>query len=278
MQNIQSFYPENRSHHDVNEWFSYPDALTGIEGLIHPNSGGHVQKNEKDMNILSFSLIVWRECNANDFHTTPLHVFCAIRENYDDWYKSNEKFQPLSAYSLSAYLNAAENRAVLAHAERQTNRSWDDLQAIAQQLLPPVRIQDDVLGELVFQYNTNWYEGFTTWLEKRIIIHLELPEGGRSTVKNIVHVKSLLADQAGWTRQCFDFAAKKLLKLKNAHWLESGEQPLTDAAFISQLEVESITVTTTGRFIFWCKDGGMFGDHTISVHGSLKSGFKNAAF
>lgn len=278
MKNIQSFYPENRSRHDVNECFSYPDILTEIEGLIHPKSRGHVHKNEKGLNILSFSLIVWREFNSTDFHTKPLIVFCSIRENYDTWYKTLEKFQPLSPYSLSAFLNTDEDRAVLEYAERQTDRSWDDLKAIAQQLLPPVLIQDDVLGELEFQYDTNCYEGIANWLEKPIIIQLELPEGGRSSVKNLVYAKSLLADQVGWTRQCFDFAAKKLLKLKNSHWLESGEQPLTHDAFISHLEVESITVTHTGRFTFWCKDGGMFGDHALSVHGSFKSGFKNAEF
>lgn len=276
MKNIQPFYPDNHSQNDVNNSFTVPGILTEIEGLIHPGSVGHVWKNDKDLNILMFSLLVWRECNSNEIHTTSLIVYCAIRENYDTWYKSRGKLQPLAPYRLSAYLNRAVSRAILANAERQPDHSWDDLLAAAEQMLPPARIQDDELGELIFQYDTNWYEGFVTWLETLIIIQLELPEGGRSVAKNLMHAKSMLADQAGWTRQCFDFAAKKLLKLKNAHWLEPGEQPLTTDSFIDHLEGETISVTHTGRFTFWCKDGDMFGGHSIRVHGSLKSGFKNA--
>lgn len=62
-----------------------------------------------------------------------------------------------------------------------------------------------------------------------------------------------------------EFAASKLLKLKNENWLSEHEVPISTEKFIETIEFEGVNAFAEGGFEIYFIDHEMFGRHTIVV-------------
>src|ERR1700722_6846217 len=69
-----------------------------------------------------------------------------------------------------------------------------------------------------------------------------------------------------------DYAALRLLALRNDAWSDEGEPPLESDEFKDRMRLESITVHPDGDFEYWYNDGDLFWGHAIHVSGSLAAG------
>jgi hypothetical protein len=136
-------------------------------------------------------------------------------------------------------------------------------------------VEDDVLGVFVLDRSVNWFEGTPLWNGRRI--SLDLKVGEHADVKTSLQVaRELWKLEKTWNAKVLDYAASKLLKLKNDSWLSDGEASLSAGEFKKKMTLESITVSPNGDFEFWFNDGDLFWGHSIMVSGSLKDGFKDA--
>ena len=84
--------------------------------------------------------------------------------------------------------------------------------------------------------------------------------------------RELWGRQDMWDDRIRDFAASKLLKLKNDSWLQEGEEPVTKELFKASLTPENITVIGKDLFDFYFHDGDLFWGHYILVSGDLQNG------
>ncbi len=88
--------------------------------------------------------------------------------------------------------------------------------------------------------------------------------------------KTLMKDIEKWSLLAKEFAALKLIELKNSFWLGEGESAVTKDEFISRLKISSITIYIDGSFDITFTDGNLFFGHLISVSGSLSEGLTQA--
>jgi len=61
------------------------------------------------------------------------------------------------------------------------------------------------------------------------------------------------------------FAAKKLVTVKNTHWLEPKEKPVTESGFVKKMKLQSITINYDKTALLFYDVGKLFGDHSAIV-------------
>ncbi|PHV09947.1 DUF2262 domain-containing protein [Chitinimonas sp. BJB300] len=149
--------------------------------------------------------------------------------------------------------------------------SDNELELILSQFRQPVEIIDSVVGRLVLNKSVNWFEGKVTWLGKHIEIAVSVDDDG-NPADSLKTAKALLEAMEQWANKVNDYAADELLELKNDNWLGEDESPLSKAAFINRMQLNSITAYPHGDFDFWHHDGDLFWGHSIQVSGSLSEG------
>lgn len=62
-----------------------------------------------------------------------------------------------------------------------------------------------------------------------------------------------------------EYAALKLLKLKNDRWLADNEKPISHEQFITTIQFDGISAFAEGGFEIYFSDGNLFLGHTIIV-------------
>jgi hypothetical protein len=134
---------------------------------------------------------------------------------------------------------------------------------------------DPVLGRLTFNRGHNWYEGAIN-LENGHSVKIAVDASGSDfdAAKSEAgkHLPSLLRriDVAK------DFAASRLLKLKNENWLEDNQKALEADEFKACLEVESATMFGDGDCELYLRDGNLFGGHSVLLRWDPQRGYYDA--
>ena len=73
-----------------------------------------------------------------------------------------------------------------------------------------------------------------------------------------------------------EYAATKLLKLKNENWLGENERPITQTVFIETIEFDGINAFAEGGFEIYFNDHDLFNGHIIIIDVNEDFGFDNA--
>lgn len=146
-----------------------------------------------------------------------------------------------------------------------------ELTHIASELQRTVTLEDDFFGQLVLDRSVGWFQGTARWNGTLIKIYLSVDDSVACDTSLKV-ARALWSDQASCERRAKDMAVEELLQIKNDHWLDEGQAPITAEQFRSLLTIESVTTSPDGTFEFWCEDGDMFAGHAISVFGNLEKG------
>lgn len=73
-----------------------------------------------------------------------------------------------------------------------------------------------------------------------------------------------------------EYAASKLLKIKNENWLSEQEKPISSNKFVELIEFEGVLVFAEGSFEIYFNDHDLFGGHTIIVDINEKFEFEDA--
>ena len=161
----------------------------------------------------------------------------------------------------------------------EKNVQSPELEEILAEYKKPIIIEDDILGELLYDRTINSFEGHIPWLDKNIDISLDVDKDNKSGItKARKAMKELYLSVEKWDAEMRTFAAKKLIDLAR-DWCESEEEALkiTEESFAKKIDIETISMTSGGSFTTYFNDDNIFAWHCIIVSGSLKKGITSAS-
>ncbi len=159
--------------------------------------------------------------------------------------------------------------------------SDNELNEFLEELKRPIIYTDSVLGNFTLDRKLNWYTGNIMWNGKSVTLDLSVDDS-ESIEQSLQVAKALFEDQVTWNNRICDYAASKLLQLKNEYWLgdeddeEEQEDEVTLNQFKARISIETISIDTDGEFEFWYNDGDLFWGHSILVSGNLTDGPEDA--
>lgn len=125
-------------------------------------------------------------------------------------------------------------------------------------------IPDSPVGPLRYLVQAKVYEGRAGVGGATVKILLELDEHG-DIAPSLARAKVVLADKKRFGENAKDYAAQRLLKLKNESWLDEDEKPLSAEQFKVKMRLVEISFSSDGQVEFWYDDGQLFWGHSIQV-------------
>ena len=149
----------------------------------------------------------------------------------------------------------------------QTNLSHHGLSKIRDNRLQPITYSSFKFGTFTLDRRSHWFETKTSWNESEIELFLSTD---LSEIENAEKLAiEIWNDSTNWDLRFNSKISDELLKLKNQHWLDDEEPPISKEAFLSQIRLESIVVHLDGYFEAWFNDGNLFWGHAINVSASV---------
>jgi len=125
-------------------------------------------------------------------------------------------------------------------------------------------VEHETLGTLRYNADLDWYEGQVEHGGKAVPVYIAA-EGAKefdAGAARAVHVTSSLDDYAARVKE---YAAERLLKIKNDGWLEEGESPVGADEFKEKLSLQEIVFRRYGAVDFHHRDGNLFWGHGVVV-------------
>ena len=226
--------------------------------LIAGGSSGAAKSNGFWENIVHFLACV--DCETGVLHNLPGRIVYPVADDEPDKI-SYLHLKPETIYRLKV----------------RPRLPWQ-LEEILAQYLQPVVLQDDVLGELDYIREFDFFEGSVDWLGEEIGICLEVEKGDADGIKLAREaMRSMVTNQDKWDAQLRSFAAKELTELAR-DWSESEEDAakITEETFAKRISMGSITMEPDGSFCVFFGDDDMFYGHCITAYGSLNKGLESA--
>ena len=161
----------------------------------------------------------------------------------------------------------------------EKNAKSPELEEILTEYKKPIIIEDDMLGELLYDRTINSFEGHIPWIDKKIDIFLDVDKDNKSGItKARKAIKEMYLSAEKWDANMRKFAARKLIDLAR-DWCESEAEAakITEESFAKRITIESISMTSGGSFTAYFNDDDIFAGHCITVGGSLKKGITSAS-
>ncbi|EMB46025.1 DUF2262 domain-containing protein [Treponema denticola] len=160
----------------------------------------------------------------------------------------------------------------------EKNAACKELEEILAEYRKPIILQDDILGELIYDKQIKSFQGSIIWQDRKINIILDVDKDNKSGItKAKKALKTMLSEQTKWDEDLRSFAAKKLTKLA-CEWAESDDETseITEESFAKRISLSSICMISGGSFSAYFDDDDLFFGHCITVCGSLKKGIMSA--
>ena len=160
----------------------------------------------------------------------------------------------------------------------EKNAACKELEEILAEYRKPIILQDDILGELIYDKQIKSFQGSIIWQDRKINIILDVDKDNTGEItKAKKALKTMVSEQAKWDADLRSFAAKKLTKLA-CEWAESDDETseITEESFAKRISLSSICMTSGDSFSAYFDDDELFFGHCITVCGSLKKGIMSA--
>jgi hypothetical protein len=180
------------------------------------------------------------------------------------------------AYSVveAVIVGFADRNAVLISELEVTAEEDRELAAISEELQRPVVFQSRRFGALSLDRRGRCYQGVAQWCGTEVPLSISCAVLN-DPASAVAVAESLFNDQDARNRRARDYAADRLLELKNDSWLDEDEVEISRAEFISRMQIASISINQNGDFHLWYEDGGLFFGHLILVSGNLERGLSD---
>ena len=160
----------------------------------------------------------------------------------------------------------------------EKNAACKELEEILAEHRKPIILQDDILGELIYDKQIKSFQGSIIWQNRKINITSDVDKNNKSGItKAKKALKTMVSEQEKWDVDLRSFAAKKLTKLA-CEWAESDEEAaeITKENFAKRISLNLIWMTSGGSFTTYFDDDDLFFGHSITVCGSPKKGLLSA--
>lgn len=125
-------------------------------------------------------------------------------------------------------------------------------------------LEHETLGTLRYNADLDWYDGQVEHGGKAVPIRLAAAGQKEldAAASRAAHVTSRLEDYAARAK---DYAAERLLKIKNDGWLDEGESPVNADEFKEKLSLQELVFRRYGAVDFHHRDGDLFWGHSVVV-------------
>ena len=160
----------------------------------------------------------------------------------------------------------------------EKNAACKELEEILAEYRKPIILQDDILGELIYDKQIKSFQGSIIWQDRKINIILDVDKDNTGEItKAKKALKTMVSEQAKWDADLRSFAAKKLTKLA-CEWAESDDETseITEESFAKRISLSSICMTSGDSFSAYFDDDDLFFGHCITICGGLKKGVVSA--
>jgi hypothetical protein len=241
-----------------------------ICGLVDASGPAGCSDGSSDNWSLVFHLAAHRV--AEKLETTTLR--CEIPMSRPDM---REWMSRIDAYAFvdATVTGLTEQGAALLSDLKIVDDSDSELAAIKEAMLVPVMVQTDLFGAIELDRNIDQYQGSMTWCGAPVRLSISCADLA-NPIAAVEVAESLFRAQKDWQGRVQEFAADRLLALKNDSWLGDDEEKLSREVFVSRMTLEEISVDENGDFSFWHDDGDLFWGHAIMISGNLESGLSDA--
>lgn len=277
-------YMRKRNQMTENEWEnSFDKKEQEILVLRHE---GDVTSKRNGFWEVAVCCLAYIDCETGELHKEECRfVFAASEKEYEN--HLIPEFDKETVYHLKVRKKLPEKLPEIMIKRLdfllvdviEKNAQSPELEEILAEYKKPVIIEDDILGELLYDRTIKSFEGHISWLDKNIDISLDVDKDNKSGItKARKAMKELYLSAEKRDAEMRIFAAKKLIDLAR-DWCESEEEALkiTEESFADRIGIESISITSGGLFSAYFNDDDIFAGHCITVAGSLKKGITSAS-
>jgi hypothetical protein len=247
-----------------------------ILGVVQPPGPGGAKNGQEELWSLVFSVHPWRrEGGPLDSRTLRL-----VQDGFtqDQLRLSMASIKPYTV--LRARVRLFEPRPnMLLSAEVLDVGNRDDpdpeLRALASEQQKPIVVAHPLLGQLTFDRGQNSFQTKLILAGEPIEVAIDA-DGEAPDPAVLATAERFWNNQADWDHRLREFAAARLIELKNDTWLQEDEEPLTEAEFIKKLTANSMGFDPPDGFTIYYNDGDIFWGHAIEIRGTLSNGPQSA--
>lgn len=150
-----------------------------------------------------------------------------------------------------------------------------EINQIRDELLTPVQIDTSRFGVLELDRQSGGYVGEGIWCGAEVALNLSC-SNHEAPGAVLAVAEALFSACEDWSARVKEFAADRLLSLKNDNWLDEDDCELSREDFISRMTLNEISIDEGGSFTFWHDDGDLFWGHTIAIGGDIADGLRVA--
>ena len=179
---------------------------------------------------------------------------------------------------LKVYQSDIVNRKYLVMKILEHLKSEPRLEAIKEEYLKPVYIDDKELGKFTLNRKYSWFEGNIAWLGHSTNVELEIDRDNGSTAKiAFERFQNFASDIIGWDEKIRSYAAEELTELAN-DWNDDEEtdETISKEEFANRIRISSINIHSDGSSEFTFNDDDMFFGHWVVVYIDEQGNFKRA--
>jgi hypothetical protein len=244
------------------------DYIVGIVDSKGPG-GSHFQGEEYW--TFSFSFYTWYKEDKN-VSNTSLYVYKEVE--HSKVRELMDKVKKESVIKIRIKCPIENSRVELIDIE-ETDFYDEILQPYLDEIKREVAYIDDNLGTLVYDKGVEWFSKNMQWCSN--YAELVFNTNDVDELKRMIRDYSfVLENNKEWDVKAREFAALKLLDLKNDFWLDEDEAELTHSDFVNRIGLESLSIESDGGLTFWFKDGDIFAGHVIIVKANSNGEFLDA--
>ena len=248
--------------------------------LRHEGGGGSLRNGFWDW---AAYFLAYVDCETGELHKEEGRIVFLVtdKENLPYQFKDETIYKLKVRAKLpeevpNGALSAKKHFLVVEVLEK--NAACKELEEILAEYRKPIILQDDILGELIYDKQIKSFQGSIIWQDGKINIILEVDKDNKSGItKAKKALKAMVSEQAKWDAELRSFSAKKLTKLA-CEWAESDDETseITEESFAKRISLSSIWMTSGGSFSAYFDDDDLFFGHCITVCGSLNKGIMSA--
>jgi hypothetical protein len=235
--------------------------ITGTRPIVY------AKVNNGNFYELSIPITAWKHLESKEIFSGG-NCFLTIKTDNSKMEELSEILLPDTILSLKVKQN--ENLFLLLEIIANKNVS-NKFNKILQKQLQPVTCVEKILGKFTLDKKRSVYTNIILWNDHSITLEIEESAGQRLANAFII-ARKLVQDQAEWHKKVVEFAARKLVKVKNKQWLDTDEAAIKGDVFMHKIKLKSIYVSLIDQFKFNFDDGDIFWGHPIIVIGNLEKG------
>ena len=254
-------YMRKRNQMTENEWEnSFDKKEQEILVLRHE---GDVTSKRNGFWEVAVCCLAYIDCETGELHKEECRfVFAASEKEYEN--HLIPEFDKETVYHLKVRKKLPEELPEIMIKRLdfllvdviEKNAKSPELEEILAEYKKPIIIEDDILGELLYDRTIKSFEGHIPWLDKNIDISLDVDKDNKAGItKARKAIKEMYLSAEKWDANMRKFAAENLIDLAR-DWCESEEEALkiTEESFAKRIGIGLISMTSGGSFTAYFSD------------------------